>query len=131
MKKKIKVVAGVIENDQGEILCALRSPKMSISNHWEIPGGKVEADEDVFTALKREIEEEFKCKIETFDIHNENIHEYETFIIHLIAIKAKIIEGNPVPVEHSKFIWLKKENLNSLVWAPADIPAVKLLMNEK
>lgn len=96
-----------------------------------ISGGKVEADEDVFTALKREIEEEFKCKIETFDIHNENIHEYETFIIHLIAIKAKIIEGNPVPVEHSKFIWLKKENLNSLVWAPADIPAVKLLMNEK
>ncbi|WP_033828804.1 (deoxy)nucleoside triphosphate pyrophosphohydrolase [Bacillus andreraoultii] len=131
MKKKIKVVAAIIENDQDEILCALRSPRMSIPNHWEFPGGKVEENEDVFSALKREIEEEFECRIETYAIHNENIHEYDTFIIDLIAIKAKIVEGNPVPVEHSKFIWLKRENLLSLIWAPADVPAVELLANEK
>ena len=47
MKKKLKVVAGIIENDYGEILCALRSPDMSIPNHWEFPGGKVEAGEDI------------------------------------------------------------------------------------
>lgn len=130
MKKKIKVVAAIIENDRGEVLCALRSPKMSIPNHWEFPGGKVESNEDVFTALKREIKEELHCTIETLDIHNDHTHEYDTFIINLIAIKAKIVDGEPVPSEHSKLIWLKKENLNSLVWAPADIPAVQLLMNE-
>lgn len=130
MKKRIKVVAAIIENDQGEVLCALRSPEMALPNFWEFPGGKVEKDEDIYTALKREIEEELHCEIETIDLHNDHTHEYDSFIINLIAIKSKIVEGSPIPTEHSKLIWLKKENLESLKWAPADIPAVELLMNE-
>jgi 8-oxo-dGTP diphosphatase len=131
MKKTVKVVAAIIENDQNEILCALRSPHMAIPNMWEFPGGKVEPNEDIFTALKREIEEELHCMIETKELHNDIVHEYETFIINLIAIKCKIIGGTPLPTEHSKLIWLKRENLASLVWAPADIPAVELLIQEK
>ena len=65
MKKTVKVVAAVIENEENELLCALRSQDMSIPNMWEFPGGKVEKDEDVHTALKREIEEELSCQIET------------------------------------------------------------------
>lgn len=45
MKKLIKVVGAVIENENNEILCALRSPKMSLPNMWEFPGGKVEENE--------------------------------------------------------------------------------------
>jgi 8-oxo-dGTP diphosphatase len=70
-------------------------------------------------------------KIKTSEIHNDITHEYETFIINLIAIKSEIISGTPIPKEHSKLIWLKLENLVSLVWAPADIPAVKLLLNKR
>lgn len=128
MKKVVKVVAAVIENDQEEILCALRSPEMKIPNMWEFPGGKVEADEDIFSALVREINEELQCQIETKEILNENVHEYDTFIINLIAIKCRIVEGTPIRSEHSKLIWLKRENLESLKWAPADIPAVKQLI---
>lgn len=131
MKKTIKVVAAVIENEQGEVLCALRSPEMDLPNLWEFPGGKVEKDEDIYSALKREIEEELHCKIETIDLYNDHTHEYENFIINLIAIKSRVIEGNPIPTEHSKLIWLRKENLESLKWAPADIPAVEQLIKEK
>jgi 8-oxo-dGTP diphosphatase len=130
LKKTVKVVAAIIENDQSEILCALRSPQMAIPNMWEFPGGKVEPNEDLFTALKREIKEELHCEIETGELHNDIVHEYETFIINLIAIKCKIIGGTPTPTEHSKLIWLKRENLSSLVWAPADIPAVDQLIKE-
>lgn len=132
MKKLVKVVAAIIENEKNEVLCALRSPDMSIPNMWEFPGGKVEKGEDVFSALIREIDEELQCKVETEDaVFNDNTHEYETFIINLLSIKCKIIEGTPIASEHSKFIWLKRENLSSLKWAPADIPAVEQLMNEK
>ncbi|ALC83082.1 MULTISPECIES: (deoxy)nucleoside triphosphate pyrophosphohydrolase [Bacillus] len=131
MKKVVKVVAAVIENDQEEILCALRSPEMKIPNMWEFPGGKVEADEDIFSALVREINEELQCQIETKEILNENVHEYDTFIINLIAIKCSIVKGTPIRSEHSKLIWLKRENLDSLKWAPADVPAVKQLISEK
>ena len=132
MKKQVKVVAAIIENEQEEILCALRSPDMSIPNMWEFPGGKVEKGEDLFTALKREIDEELQCKIETeTSVFNDTTHEYESFIINLLSIKCKIIEGTPTANEHSKLIWLKRENLSSLKWAPADIPAVEQLINEK
>jgi 8-oxo-dGTP diphosphatase len=130
MKKQIKVVAAIIENEQEEILCALRSPSMMMPNMWEFPGGKVEEAEDLHTAIKREIQEELGCIIEPEELHNEHVHEYETFIIQLISMRCRLVEGTPIPTEHSKLLWLKRENLPSLVWAPADIPAVELLMKE-
>ncbi|HHU20717.1 MAG TPA: (deoxy)nucleoside triphosphate pyrophosphohydrolase [Bacilli bacterium] len=131
MKKTVKVVAAIIENDQGEILCALRSTSMSIPNLWEFPGGKVEQNEALHTALIREINEEMKCTIETDqEIFFDHTHEYDSFIINLIAIKAKIINGTPIRAEHDKIIWLKRKNLSSLQWAPADIPIVEALINE-
>ncbi|WP_144554533.1 (deoxy)nucleoside triphosphate pyrophosphohydrolase [Bacillus sp. X1(2014)] len=132
MKKLVKVVAAIIENEQQEILCALRSPEMSIPNMWEFPGGKVEENEDIFSALAREIDEELDCKVETFkEVFNDNTHEYDTFIINLISIKCRVVKGTPTPSEHSKLIWLKRENLDSLKWAPADVPAVEQLIQEK
>ena len=40
-KKLVEVVAAVIENENNEILCALRSPIMTLPNMWEFPGGKL------------------------------------------------------------------------------------------
>ena len=131
MKKQIQVVAAIIENEKNEILCALRSPEMSIPNKWEFPGGKIEKGEDMFTALKREIQEELQCTIETTELFNDNAHEYDTFIINLLSIKCRIVGGTPTANEHSTLIWLKRENLSSLHWAPADVPAVEQLINEK
>lgn len=131
MKKTVKVVAAIMENENQEILCALRSPDMTIPNKWEFPGGKVEEGEDIFSAIAREIDEELQCKVKAVELFNDYTHEYEIFIINLITIKCKIIEGEPVSTEHSKLIWLKRENLDSLKWAPADIPAVEQLIHEK
>ena len=130
MKKTIKVVAAIIENDQNEILCALRSPEMSLANLWEFPGGKVEKDESLFDAIEREIKEELSCTIKAIDVFDENTHEYEKIIVNLIGIKCKLVEGEPVAREHSKLIYLKKENLKSLVWAPADVPIVENLIKK-
>ncbi|PMC34335.1 8-oxo-dGTP diphosphatase MutT [Bacillus sp. UMB0899] len=128
MKKLVKVVAAIIENEQNEILCALRSPNMTMANMWEFPGGKVEKEEDIYTALVREIKEELNCTIETVDLFHEHTHEYEHFIIQLLCIKCNMISGQPEAREHSALLWLKRENLVSLKWAPADIPAVEKLI---
>lgn len=131
MEKVVKVVAAIIQNDQNEILCALRSPHMSMGNMWEFPGGKVEKNEDIHVALVREIKEELNCTIETVDLFHDHTHEYERFMIQLICIKCKIISGHPEPREHSALLWLKRENLRSLKWAPADIPAVEQLIGSE
>ncbi|WP_160676413.1 (deoxy)nucleoside triphosphate pyrophosphohydrolase [Clostridium sp. C8-1-8] len=131
MKKLIKVVGAIIENEDHEILCALRSPNMNMPNLWEFPGGKLENGENFKEAIEREIREELDCGVEFLEIFNDNTHEYDPFIVNLITVKCKLVSGTPKASEHSKLIWLKRENLISLRWAPADIPAVEQLILEK
>lgn len=130
MKKTIKVVAAIIENKNNEILCALRSPNMSLPNLWEFPGGKVEEGESLFEAIEREIQEELSCNVKASNVFAENTHEYEKIIVNLIGMKCELIDGTPTPNEHSKLVYLSKENLNSLIWAPADIPIVEKIMKK-
>lgn len=131
MKKTVKVVAAIIENEQEEILCCLRSLDMSIPNKWEFPGGKMEGNEYIFQTIKREIKEELNTEIEPISVFMSDTYEYESFILHMTAVKSKIKSGIPTVSEHAQCIWLKRENLNSLVWAPADISFVEKLMQEK
>lgn len=130
MKKKLKVVAAIIENEYNEVLCALRSPQMTLPNMWEFPGGKVESGESLNDAIEREIMEELDCKIKALDVFHDNTHEYENVIVNLICIRCNIVEGLPTSNEHSELIWFRRENLESLRWAPADIPAVNKLISE-
>ena len=129
MKKKLKVVAAIIENEKNEILCALRSKNMSLGGFWEFPGGKIEAGETPADAIIREISEELNCTISCDNkIFNDTTYEYDNFIINLLTIKCVLMSGTPIANEHTKLIWLEKDYLESLNWAPADIPAVKQLI---
>jgi 8-oxo-dGTP diphosphatase len=124
MKKTINVVAAIIKNEKEEILCALRSPIMKSPNLWEFPGGKIENNEAPKEAIEREIFEELNCKVRFINIHNENKHEYDDFIVNLITTNCELVDGYPTASEHAALLWLKAESLTSLKWAPADIPAV-------
>lgn len=130
MKKTVKVVGAIIENDNKEILCALRSKDMSQGSLWEFPGGKIESGESIGEAIVREINEELGCTIEFIDTFCDYTHEYEKVIVNLITAKCKLIDGVPTANEHAKLIWLDKDYLNTLTWAPADIPTVNLLLQE-
>ena len=131
MKKTIKVVGAIIENSNSEILCALRSPNMSMPNLWEFPGGKIENGESNGQAIEREIEEELSCKVEYIEDFNDNTHEYEKVIVNLITLRCKLVNGTPKASEHAKLIWLPVDYLETLSWAPADVPAVKQLLYQK
>lgn len=57
--RQIIGVAGVVTNGEGHILL-IKTEKAG----WELPGGRVEPDEDLVTALQREVMEEACCKVE-------------------------------------------------------------------
>ena len=128
MKKQIKVVGAVIRNNQNQILCALRSPKMSMPNSWEFPGGKIEKEEKPEEALVREIQEELGCDISVSEMIEDVIHEYPNLVVNLITYEATIISGYPVAKEHAKIEWKEISDLKELEWAPADLPTVEKLI---
>lgn len=130
MKKSVHVVGAIIENNNEEIFCALRSSTMSLPNLWEFPGGKIEKDESPEAALKREIHEEFLCDIDVLEKVEDTTYDYGTFIVRLETYKAKLLKNEPVAQEHAETRWVKKSELSQLVFAPADIPAVNKIMNE-
>ena len=130
IKKLVHVVGAVIENEKNEILCALRGPGMTLPNYWEFPGGKIEEGESKEEALKREIQEELGCTIKVFDAVEDTTYEYDKFIVRLETFMSKVISGTPVISEHAEIKWVSREELPSLNWAPADIPAIEKLSSK-
>ncbi|RNB53895.1 8-oxo-dGTP diphosphatase MutT [Brevibacillus gelatini] len=128
--KKVDVVGAVITNEEGKILCALRSQQMSLPGMWEFPGGKIEQGETPEETLVREIEEELGCKIKVGEFITDDVYEYPTVAVRLITYFAKVISGTPVPKEHEKLEWVGHEDLMKLEWAPADLPTIRKLRKE-
>ena len=128
MKKIIKVVGAIIQNNNSEILCALRSKDMNLSGFWEFPGGKLEEGETPEKAIIREIFEELNCTIQFNSLFSATTYEYDEYILNLMVAKCTLVKGQPVAKEHAKLLWLPIEYIESLNSAPADIPTVKKLI---
>ena len=88
---------------------------------------KIEAGETPQEALRREIKEEMQCKVEIGDQVEHTVYEYDFGIVHLTTFYCKLVEGKPVLTEHVAMKWLVPDELKSLDWAPADIPAIEKL----
>ncbi|GAA5207595.1 (deoxy)nucleoside triphosphate pyrophosphohydrolase [Microbacterium kyungheense] len=127
MRKQISVVGAVIVRD-GNVLCAKRGPWGSLAGHWEFPGGKVEPGETARSALEREIAEELACSIDVGANLTTTIHEYDFGVVTLTTFWCRLIEGTPQLVEHAEVRWCPPSELESLDWAPADVPAMRMIV---
>lgn len=129
MAKRIDVVGAVIVND-GSILCAQRGADTALAGKWEFPGGKIEADESAREALVREITEELLCEVSVGSELETTAHEYDFGTVVLTTFFCELISGTPQLTEHAEVRWLGPEDLNTLDWAPADLPAVARIVAE-
>lgn len=129
MKRVINVVGAIIYYDN-KVLCAQRSEKMSLPLMWEFPGGKIEKNETDKEALIREIKEEMECDLIVDEKVTTTSHEYDFGIVNLTTYKCKLNDKLPTLKEHKEIKWLELNKLTTLEWAPADIPAVKIITGE-
>lgn len=129
VKKEINVVGAVVVNN-GKVLSARRSPSMSLSGLWEFPGGKIEPGETPQDALTREMREELLCSVEVGEQVASTRHEYEFGFVTLTTFYSTIDEGEPRLTEHSEIRWIPAAELDSVEWAPADVPAVEKIMRD-
>ena len=126
--KHIIVVAAVIERGD-TILCVQRGQARYeyLSEKWEFPGGKMEADETEQETIQREIMEELGMAIL---IHSKLVvveHHYPDFHLTMHAYRCSSAD-EPQLKEHQASAWLAKRELNKLDWAAADIPIVNALL---
>lgn len=79
-----KFVGAIIQDKQGRILVSQRSLNSKMyPGQWQIPGGKVEKNEDCLKALKREVKEETDLEVVSAGtpftlIYNSNVLIYPT-----------------------------------------------------
>lgn len=65
VRRRIDVVAAIIQQPDGRFLLAQRPPGKVYAGYWEFPGGKVEAGESPHAALERELHEELGISVST------------------------------------------------------------------
>ncbi|AHF07012.1 (deoxy)nucleoside triphosphate pyrophosphohydrolase [Desulfitobacterium metallireducens] len=122
----IEVSAAIIKKGE-TFLIAQRGRNKAQGLMWEFPGGKLEADETPEESLVREIKEELNIEIEVGAKFGENIYDYPSGKIKLIAFSAQWISGDLKLVEHERVKWVKASELQSFEFAPADIHFVEKL----
>jgi 8-oxo-dGTP diphosphatase len=125
--KHVTVVAAVIERN-GKILCVQRgkSALPYISEKWEFPGGKIEANETEQETIVREIREELHMDFVVGEKLMVVEHRYPDFHLIMHTYRGTSNE-EPQLTEHLAYRWLDPTALPSLDWAEADVPVVKIL----
>lgn len=126
--KTVRVVAAVIKaiNENGEpIIFATQRGYGDFKDGWEFPGGKIEEGETPEEALKREIMEELDTEISVGELINTVEYDYPTFHLSMDCFWCEVVKGDLVLKEHEAAKWVTKEQLNSVVWLPADIKLVE------
>jgi mutator protein MutT len=118
---EILVVAAVVINSRGQVLLAQRKRPESLKGLWEFPGGKVEANENDESALKRELKEELELEIE--DIQPIGIFPTESSEcrIRIQAFTCRARSDGFVIRDHLDVRWVEKRDVQRYSLVPADL----------
>lgn len=127
MNKTIHVAVATIINEQHQVLLALRQAHQHQGNLWEFPGGKVEQNETVFTALKREIEEEVAISIISAQPLIMVEHDYDDRSVLLDVWHVNKFEGTATGKEGQQIRWCPISDLIESEFPVANSPIISAL----
>ena len=125
---RVVVAAAVIERD-GTFLLTRRLRGVHLEGCWEFPGGKCEEGEPHAACLQREIVEELDAPVrvgrEVFTIS----HSYADRVVELHFFACDLL-GEARPVLGQEMRWVRREDLTSLEFPPADEELIRMLSRE-
>lgn len=127
MKKRVIVVAALIEKDNKCLIAKRATGDKNMIGKWEFPGGKVEDNEDEFHAIEREIKEEFELDIKAVKYITNNVCEYSDKIVDLRLYQCNYTSGTFKLHDHYEYKWVNKDELLNYDLCPADIELAKFI----
>jgi len=121
----IDVAVGILMKPNGDVLLGQRPTGKPYPGYWEFPGGKVEANESIFDALKREFVEELGIEIVSAEpwCGVEYVYPHAHVRLHFYISHEWI--GQPKSLEDQAFAWQGKLSVEPLL--PATIPLIEWL----
>ena len=121
--KTIQAVAAIICDDMKENnkIFATERGYGELKGGCEFPGGKVEPGETSQQALIREIIEELDTEIKVGELIDTVEYDYPTFHLSMDCFWAEVKAGHLELKEAEAAKWLTKDQLDSVIWLPADI----------
>ena len=126
--KNLDVVAAIFRKEN--TIFATEKGYGEFKGYWEFPGGKVEPGESLEEALRREIREELQVEIHIEEKFTELDYDYPHFHLTMHCYFCSVLSGEITLVEATDARWLKKEELNTVNWLPADISLIEELKKQ-
>ena len=135
MAEKIDVAKVLIQNKDGEFLVVQKSNDYDWkAGKWELPGGKIESEENKFKAAKRETKSETGLESEEFQetvrTEVEEPNSDKPVVNCWILYTDKYSGSIELSDEHQDFKWVSAEEFLTINWhrdAGYAIPAIKYL----
>lgn len=129
-KRRITEVAvGILIRPNGDFLMTTRPAGKAYAGYWEFPGGKLEVNETVVDALRRELIEEIGVTIEDAYLWRSSIVDYPHALVRLTFCKVFAWTGQLHMRESQQFAWQSLPVQVEPVLA-GTVPVLQWLANE-
>ena len=135
----VHVAAGVLINEDGQVLIAKRGDKQYQGGLWEFPGGKVELGESVFDALAREFKEEVDIRILSAIPLQQIKHDYgdkqvllDVWLsrqLDVLSNVPRVFEGTAQGRENQKIAWVDIQALENYDFPEANKDIIERIKN--
>jgi 8-oxo-dGTP diphosphatase len=129
-RKKLEVVAALIEQESKVLLCQRRE-KDAFGLLWEFPGGTVESGETPQGALRREIREELGIDIEVGPLIDRFNDQIPTLEINVSLYKVLGFRGEVTALECREFAFCGLKEARAKGLAPVDRKIVDYLLGKE
>jgi 8-oxo-dGTP diphosphatase len=126
----LHVLVGLIGDAQGRWLVNRRQPGKELAGFWEFPGGKRQAGESPFAALRRELDEELGIDVLAAEPWLELKHDYPDKTVLLDVWRVLDYRGQVGAREGQALDWVAAALLAALPLLPADLPIVAALIRD-
>jgi len=127
MSAPVDVAVAVLIRPDGMVLLARRPAGKVYAGYWEFPGGKVEPEEPVIDALKREIREELGVTIGRAHPWITRVFVYPHATVRLHFHRVTSWSGELRALEHEAIAWQRPDATQVAPMLPANGPVLRSL----
>lgn len=121
------IIVGAAILCEGRVLGCARAKPPEVAGMWEFPGGKVEPGESEAAALVRECAEELGVRVEVGARVGPDVPLPNGRSLLRVYLARLVGAAQPRALEHAEVRWLGVDELDQVVWLPADRPIVAAL----